>query len=210
MKKIGIFGGTFDPVHIGHLRMALELKRALGLDEMRLLPCHIPPHRERPGVNSKQRARMVELAVAQCAELSVDLRELERTDICFSIDTLEQIRQEIGPDAQLVWSMGGDSLINLPSWHRWDQLLDVCHIAVAERPGFNSKDIEQPELSRWLEKFEIDSLPETPAGHVWHQALTLLPVSATEIRDHWKAGKTPYFLQPDPVLDYIKQHQLYR
>ena len=118
LRRIGLFGGTFDPVHNGHLRVALELKQRLALDEMRLLPCHRPPHRATPDRSSSDRLAMLELAVADCPQLQVDARELDRSTPSYSVETLEQLRAELGAHVALCWCVGLDSLASFDSWHR--------------------------------------------------------------------------------------------
>ena len=132
-RRIGLFGGTFDPVHIGHLRSALETAELLGLDELRLLPAARPPHRETPQVSAQQRLAMVELAVAGVAPLTVDARELARDKPSYTIDTLESLRAELGSEAQLFLMVGWDAFCGLPTWHRWDELLQHCHMLVLQR-----------------------------------------------------------------------------
>src|SRR5690606_36897071 len=134
--KIGLLGGTFDPVHNGHLRMALELKQALRLDEMRLLPCHRPPHRAAPGATSAQRATRVRRGIADCPALQIDERELRRTTMSYTVDTLCELREELGGEVSLVLALGADAFANLNTWHRWRELLDHAHLALIARPGF--------------------------------------------------------------------------
>ena len=136
-KKIGVFGGTFDPIHIGHLRMALELKEQLGLDEMRLLPCHQPPHRDAPQVSSAQRAEMLRIALHDCPELQLDERELRRDKPSYTYDTLMELRAELGDDVSLVLCMGADAFSGLPNWYCWQELIRLAHLVVIARPGWN-------------------------------------------------------------------------
>lgn len=209
-KTLGIFGGTFDPVHNGHLRMALELKQHLGLDEMRLMPCHQPPHREAPGVTSEHRAAMAELAVADCADLTVDNRELLRDQTSYTVETLCELRDEIGSEMSLCLAMGMDSLVNLHSWRRWRELLDLCHIVVAARPGWSCP--ESGEVAELLESHGAPAsvLSECPNGHIVVETLRLLPISATEVRAQIAAGESPQFLIPESVWRYIAKHGLYQ
>ncbi len=209
-KKIGIFGGTFDPIHIGHLRMALELKEQLGLDEMRLLPCHQPPHRDAPQVSSVQRAEMLRIALQDCPELQVDERELQRDKPSYTYDTLLELRAEFGSDVSLVLCMGEDAFAGLPSWYCWGELIHLAHIVVIARPGWAIP--EHGDARDLLDKYQGEPrcLDETAAGSIVLQSPRLLPISATDIRQQIQAGKSAQFLVPDAVWNYIRTKQLYR
>ena len=209
-KKIGIFGGTFDPVHIGHLRSALEVAEFMALDELRLIPSARPPHREAPQVSARDRLAMVELAVAGLPPLRVDDRELKRDKPSYSIDTLESLRSELAAADQLFLIIGWDAFCGLPSWHRWNELLEHCHILVLQRPDADS---EAPETLRNLLAARSISDPltlEGPGGQISFIWQTPLAVSATQIRTLLASGKSVRFLLPDAVLTYIHAHGLYR
>lgn len=209
-RRIGIFGGTFDPVHIGHLRSALEVAEFMALDQLRLIPSARPPHREAPQVSAHHRLAMVELAVAGLPPLCVDDRELKRDKPSYSIDTLESLRGELAADDQLYLILGWDAFCGLPSWHRWEALLEHCHILVLQRPDADS---EAPETLRNLLAARSVSDPltlEGPAGQISFIWQTPLAVSATQIRTLLASGKSARFLVPDAVLTYIHAHGLYR
>jgi nicotinate-nucleotide adenylyltransferase len=209
-KRIGIFGGTFDPVHIGHLRSALEVAEFMALDELRLIPSARPPHREAPQVSAQDRLAMVELAVAGLPPLRVDDRELKRDKPSYSIDTLESLRAEMAAYDQLFLLIGWDAFCGLPSWHRWSELLEHCHILVLQRPDADS---DAPETLRNLLAARSISDPlamEGPAGQISFIWQTPLAVSATQIRTLLASGKSVRYLVPDAVLTYIHAHGLYR
>ncbi|WP_374439274.1 nicotinate-nucleotide adenylyltransferase [Pseudomonas panipatensis] len=209
-RRIGVFGGTFDPVHIGHLRSALEMAEQLGFDELRLLPAARPPHRETPRVSAQQRLAMVELAVAGVDPLRVDDRELKRDKPSYTIDTLESLRAELGREVQLFLLMGWDAFCGLPTWHRWEELLRHCHIVVLQRPDADS---EAPEALRDLLAARSVADPAAlsgPSGQVTFVWQTPLAVSATQIRALLGQGRSARFLVPDAVLNYIEAHGLYR
>lgn len=214
LKTIALLGGTFDPVHNGHLQSALELKQRLALDELRLMPCHLPPHRQSPGCDSWQRLAMVKLALADTA-LLVDDRELQREGVSYTVETLEQLRlqlneQELDKQVALIWVMGSDAFSYLESWHRWQELTNFAHIVVIARPG------EQRPLSASLSAFverhramSATVLQQQPAGFIWFETLTPYAISATEIRQKLAEGAAVEDYLPAAVLNYIYSHQLY-
>lgn len=209
-KKIGIFGGTFDPIHIGHLRMALELKEQLGLAEMRLLPCHQPPHRDAPWVSSEQRAEMLRIALQNCPELQLDERELQRNKPSYTYDTLLELRAELGDEVSLVLCMGADAFAGLPNWYCWQELIGLAHIVVIARPGWAIPELGEARDLLVTHQAEMKSLDYKPAGSIVLCSPRLLPISATEIRAQINAGDSAQFLVPDAVWNYIKTNQLYR
>jgi nicotinate-nucleotide adenylyltransferase len=209
-KRIGMLGGTFDPVHIGHLRGALEVAAQLELDELRLTPSARPPHRDTPQVSAQDRLAMVECAVAGVSPLTVDARELKRDKPSYTIDTLESMRAELAVDDQLFLLLGWDAFCGLPSWHRWEELLEHCHIVVLQRPDADS---ESPDAMRNLLAGRAVSDPKAlkgPGGNITFVWQTPLSVSATQIRQLLASGKSVRFLVPDAVLAYIDTHGLYR
>jgi len=208
-RLVGYFGGTFDPVHLGHLRLALELRQQLPLDELHLLPCHLPPHRPEPGATSAQRVAMLELALTECPELRLDCRELKRNRPSYTFDTLTELRAELGSDTSLVFCMGADSFAQLHTWHRWRELLDLAHLLVVARPGWSLPD-EGPQADLLAKCGELSDLHAAAAGNLVLAATRLLPISATEIRQLIAQGLSPQFLLPDAVWRYIQTHGLYR
>ncbi|MCP8464095.1 nicotinate-nucleotide adenylyltransferase [Pseudomonas sp. ZM23] len=209
-RRIGLFGGTFDPVHIGHLRSAVEMAEQFEFDELRLMPNARPPHREIPQVTAAQRLAMVELAVAGVAPLVVDDRELKRDKPSYTIDTLESLRGELDEQDQLFLLVGWDAFCGLPTWHRWDELLEHCHVVVLQRPDADS---EPPEDLRDLLAARSVADPKAmtgPAGQITFVWQTPLAVSATQIRELLSQGRSARFLVPDAVLNYIEAHGLYR
>ncbi len=209
-RRIGMLGGTFDPVHIGHLRGALEVAALLELDELRLTPSARPPHRDTPSVSAQDRLAMVRSAVQGVSPLTVDDRELLRDKPSYTIDTLESMRAELAADDQLFLLLGWDAFCGLPTWHRWEELLEHCHIVVLQRPDADS---ESPDAMRNLLAARAVSDPKAlkgPGGHITFVWQTPLSVSATQIRQLLASGKSVRFLVPDAVLAYIEAHGLYR
>ena len=208
--RIGVLGGTFDPVHIGHLRGGLEVAELMQLDELRLTPNARPPHRDTPQVSALDRLAMVECAVAGVATLVVDSRELQRDTPSYTIDTLELMRADLAADDQLFLLLGWDAFCGLPTWHRWEDLLLHCHILVLQR---SDADSEPPDALRNLLAARSVSDPlalKGPSGQIAFVWQTPLAVSATQIRQLLASGKSVRYLVPDAVLAYIDAHGLYR
>jgi nicotinate-nucleotide adenylyltransferase len=211
-----ILGGTFDPVHYGHLRLADDVRRALGVGEVRLMPGRDPPHRAGPDANAVDRAAMLHLAVAGHPGLVVDGRELNRTGKSYSVVTLEELRAEY-PERPLWLLLGADAFRGLPLWHRWRDIFDLAHIVVVERPGVALREALPPELATEWKKRQIrDAAPlfSSPAGAIYVQHVSPQPISATAIRAKLAQGvngnEELAQLLPAAVLTYIDQHHLYR
>jgi nicotinate-nucleotide adenylyltransferase len=209
-RKVGILGGTFDPIHIGHLRAAMEVAEVLQLDELKLIPSARPPHRDTPEVSAQDRLAMVRLAVQGVEPLSVDDRELLRDSASWTIDTLQSLRSELTVDDQLFLLLGWDAFCGLPGWHRWEELLAHCHIVVLQRPD---ADEEAPEMLRDLIAARRAADPmviEGAAGKIAFIYQAPLAISATQIRQLLASDRSARFLLPDAVLTYIHAHRLYR
>lgn len=208
---MGVFGGTFDPVHYGHLRSALELVERLQLEQLRLMPSAQPPLRAAPQCSAAHRAAMVELAIAGEPRLACDPRELSRTGKSYTIDSLVELRQEVGAQSGLCMVLGCDAVLDITHWHRWQELLDWAHIVVIARPGWQLPGTG--EVARWLHARRVEdssALREQPAGCIAIEELRPLAISSTEIRALLAAGRSARYLLPQAVLDYIQDHKLYR
>jgi nicotinate-nucleotide adenylyltransferase len=204
---IGIFGGTFDPVHYGHLRSALEVKEIFGLTEVRLIPSAQPPHREQPAATAPMRQRMLELSIQNQPGLMIDTRELNRHGASYMVDTLKSLRQEF-KDEPLLLFIGSDAFNQLKTWHQWQHLFDYAHIVVMTRPGFKIKNLDEFFKDRLVG--ERSELAHTVAGKLYFQQVTQLDISATAIRNMIAEQQNPGFLLPDTVIAYIRQHRLYQ
>jgi len=198
-KRIGLYGGTFDPVHNAHLQAALEAAEQAELDEVRLLPCANPPHRAPPLASAAQRLTMLKLAIKDEPKLIADNRELLRDAPSYSVDTIESVRREIGKDDRLFWLLGEDAFYGLPSWHRFADILKQCHLLVWQRPD-NPQPM--PDAVRVLVKEQAENIHFIKP--------TALVLSATQIRTRLLEGRSVRYLLPAPVLDYIQRHGLYR
>jgi nicotinate-nucleotide adenylyltransferase len=211
---IGLFGGTFDPVHFGHLRLATELAEAFRLEQVLFIPAGLPYHRGRSAhATNEQRLTMLKLATARDARFDVDDRELKRQGNTYTYDTLAEIRRERGPGTSLVFLMGTDAFTKIDKWHRWTELFDLAHFGVAIRaddsqwntrgPGAFPKEI-WPRIT-----LNLRELLAAPAGKVMTFKMTPLAISSTAIRETTAAGGSIRYLTPDPVVEFIRSHQLY-
>lgn len=210
-----LFGGTFDPIHFGHLRAALEIRERLGVEELHLLPCHIPGHRDQPDSGAQHRIDMIRLAIkcdSQSGEtgLIVDTRECEQHQPSYTISTLLALREEIGQSRPLIVTLGMDSFNSLPQWHRWEELLTLGHLLVVQRPG--TEPSHEAAVQGLLQQHLRDSLvelKESANGGIWIEEITPLSISATNIRRQIASGHSARYLLPDTVWSYIKTQRLY-
>lgn len=207
---IGIYGGTFDPIHIGHLRAAIDAGEQLGLDEIVLMPAAVPNLKATPGVSAEQRAAMAELAIRDLPQFRVDRRELTREGVSYTVDTLAELRAELGVEASLVFLMGTDSLVNLHRWDRWESLFDLANIAVLTRPGDHPEFADAVSERCASARVGVASLREHAHGRIAFVEQPPLDVASTDIRARLRGGKNVRFLLPEPVIEYIAQHNLYR
>lgn len=209
MSPIGIFGGTFDPIHYGHLRTAFEMLQALRFAEVRFVPSGDPPHRGETFAPAPLRLEMVRAATANEPSFVVDDCELERDGPSYTVDTLAAMRQE-QPDVPMGLILGMDAFLGLTSWHRWDDILSYAHIVVAHRPGWRAPDIGAlGDLISEHGTHRVEDLHEQRDNRIHIHAVTQLEISSTEIRDLVVAGRDPRFLMPDVVRDVIVNSQCY-
>lgn len=207
---IGVFGGTFDPIHFGHLRPALELLHTLQLDEVRFIPCREPPHRKQPGASPQQRLQMVETAVASVDGFRVDTRELRRAGPSYMFDTLASLRSEL-PQERFCLLLGMDALLGFQRWHRWRDILELAHLVGALRPGWAPpRDGPLADLLLTRGAPDVDALRQRGAGLILLQPVTQLEISATALRSLIGAGGSPRFLLPDAVGELIERESIYR
>jgi nicotinate-nucleotide adenylyltransferase len=209
---IGLIGGTFDPIHFGHLRMAQELQDILGLQQVRFIPSASPPHKRTTAASATHRAEMVRLAIADNPAFSLDLCELERAGPSYTIDTLLSLRKALGDQIPLCLCMGSDAFMQLHTWHRWQELLDHCHIILVQRPNHRqltlSEILQQLLQDHYTE--HIDDLRQKSNGHISMQAITALDISATAIRESYRQGHSLRYLMPEAVIAYILANGLYQ
>lgn len=210
-SRIGVFGGTFDPLHNAHLRMAHAFRDEISLHQVRLIPAGQPYHRSQaPHASPEQRLAMLQATLASETGLVADEREIRRPRHAYTVETLEEMRAELGPAAELWFLIGGDSLEKLHTWQRWPQLLQLANLAVAIRPGFIAANLHPDIATLWQTRQVSDFSNAAPSGTIRALALPPITLSATDIRHKLATGQDCSALLPPAVLAYIRQHQLYR
>jgi nicotinate-nucleotide adenylyltransferase len=209
--SLAVYGGTFDPVHYGHLRSAIEIRQALCVDTVCLVPSYMPPHRQQPDSTPEQRLEMLRLAIDEHAGLRIDDREIKRKGPSFMVETLESIRQEVGSDVSLSLVLGSDAYAIFNEWRRWQDIVDIAHLVVLERPGYALDDVPQSlrgwSMPRWVESPQ--ELLKTAAGKMTRLKVTQLEISASMIRNQINVGLAIDYLLPEKVQDYIRRQKLY-
>lgn len=207
---VGILGGTFNPVHIGHLRGAIDAREQLGLSEVRLLPASEPPLKAAPNVSAEHRATMLDLATSDIQGVTVDRRELGRSGPSYTVDTLAELRAELGPDCPIVFIMGADSLASLHRWHAWQDLFTWASVAVMARPACSGDNVNV-RVAEFVVTRTVDCkhLLTQSSGALCYLSQSPPSVSSTNLRKALAAGKNVQFLLPPAVIEYITQHDLY-
>lgn len=211
---IGLFGGTFDPIHFGHLRLATELAEAFQLEKVVFVPAGLPYHRGRDAhATSDQRLTMVKLAIARDARFDVDDRELRREGPTYSYDTLAQVRAERGPSRPIVFLTGSDAFAQVTTWHRWEEIFGLAHFGVAIRAddeAWHSKGPGAFPREVWPRiTLNPRELLSAPSGKVVTYSMTPIAISSTAIRNLAAEGASIRYLTPDPVVEYVRSHKLY-
>lgn len=207
-----LFGGTFDPIHFGHLRPVEALAQQVGLTRITLLPNNVPPHRPQPEASAAQRVDMLRCATETLPLFEIDTRELQRETPSWTVATLETLRAERGQQQPLGFIIGQDSLLTLAKWHRWQDLLSLCHLLVCKRPGY-ATEMDSPEMQAWLDHHitqDVQQLHQRAAGCIWLAETPLYNISATEIRQRRHQNLACDDLLPAAVIAYIDRAGLYR
>jgi len=204
---IGIIGGTFDPVHFGHLRPALEICEQLSMDELRFIPSAKPPHRWQPEASAEHRLAMVKLAVEDVENLVVDDREYHRKGSSYTVDTLASIREEIGETEPLSMMIGMDAFEYFTQWHDWQEIMALAHLVISPRPGYFKGAVQNWMKGRIAKS--IEELHDSVAGKIFYADVNQFEISATYIRKQILEGKSSYYTTPLEVAEYIQQHKLY-
>ena len=198
---IGILGGTFDPVHFGHLRPALEVMQAVGLEQVRFLPNRIPPHRETPWLDVDKRLELLRTAIDDQPGFVLDRRELDRGGHSYMVDTLDSLRADF-PAQAICLILGMDAFLGLKQWHQWQRLPDLCHILATTRPGFDPDEGLMRELP-FERVADVAGLSEVGHGRFLLQSVTQLDISASRIRELLAKGRSVRYLLPDEVNDKL-------
>lgn len=209
---IGILGGTFNPIHNGHLFLAERLQQILGFEAIRFMPAATPALKDMPNVSAKQRADMVKLAIVDHPTFEIDTRELERAGPSYTIDSLTALRKELGDKVSICWLIGSDAFARLNTWHRWSELLSHCHFVVVKRP--HSEEINwSSEVNALIlahQTNDVNALKNSASGKILIQEIAALDISSTEIREHIASQTNVSDVIPSRVINYIQQHQLYQ
>ena len=212
---LGILGGTFDPIHFGHLRLAQEALEQCRLAAVSFIPSGTPPHRNAPHASAQHRLNMTRLALHGNPAFMLDEREIRRTGPCYTVDTLTALRAELGAQPPLCLLMGGDAFLLLHTWHEWKQLFELAHIVVMQRAGrplgnaMNEADAALRDEYRARLAPAPRVLHESPAGTIVVADMPALEISATDIRSRSARGRDIHYLLPDAVAAYIQTHELY-
>ncbi len=205
MRRVGVLGGTFDPIHYGHLRPAVEVGAALGLDEIRFMPCRVSPLRDEPAAAPAHRLAMVAAALDGETDLVADGRELDRAGPSYTADTLADLCAET-PGARFYLIMGGDAFAAFDRWDRWPRILELAHVVATHRPG---AEPAAPAPLRERVAADPEALAAQAAGHVHIQAVTQLDISATVIRGLAARGGDLRWLMPTAARNYLEEYRLY-
>lgn len=214
-KKIGVLGGTFDPIHYGHLHVAQTLYDTYALDQVRLIPAAIPPHRANPVRSAHERLKMLTLALNGMPHLVADDSEMLREGKSYTIDTLTAL-QRSHPEADIVWALGTDSFAHFSGWQAWQALLDVAHLAIVVRPGMEKENWYKDLPFALKQQYDARvSLQNTRPYQILPGKISLLPaialsISATHLRDRLLRQVSARFFTPDSVVNYINKHGLYK
>lgn len=206
---IGILGGTFDPIHYGHLRTALDVQQCLSLDEVRFIPCGEPAHRNRPIAEPLQRLAMVRAAIAGQSKFVADDREIRRGGRSYMVDTLISLKQEF-KSKTFCLILGMDAFNGIEQWYQWEKIFDLANIVVMQRPTINGRVELNKRLLQYKERFiDADNLKTKQNGAICFVPVTQLDISATTIRQQWQENIDSQFFLPDSVLTLIQQQNIY-
>ena len=212
---VGIFGGTFDPIHYGHLRIAEEIVKTAGLQKLYFVPAGMPRLRHSPVASPQHRVEIVRLAIQKNPDFVLDEREINRDGVSYSIDTVREFKQEFGEEIRLCFVLGADAFINLSEWNNWKELFNLCHFIISTRPGYSltsinellPKELREECSQRWVSN--TVNLRKNSSGLIFIASTTMLDISATSIRAHIAVGRSVRHLVPSVTVNYISENKLY-
>ena len=209
--RIGILGGSFDPIHFGHIKPGLQLAEKFQLQSIRLIPCKVSPFKDDTFASAQHRWNMISIISGSSELFEADSRELERNTPSYTYETLREIASEVSSETTLFWIMGEDALLGFPGWYHAEEIMRLCHVLVMRRPGYDASD--DGETSEWLKRYmcdDKDKLEQKQCGYIYITDVELFDISSTQIRDIVQAGEQPRFMLPGGVWNYIKRNNLYQ
>lgn len=213
--RVLLYGGTFNPVHNGHVSVLWQVQNALQADVVQVVPCHLPPHKQAPTAPNSHRLAMLTLALQElnaasgCQRFVLNTCELDRQGVSYTLHTLQAARQHWGADARLVWLLGMDSWQQLATWHRWQDLFPLTHFVVVERPGGADWASQQHLHAPAVQPVPLQQLWQSPAGAVAHVPTTPLAIASSAIRANLQQGLRPVGLVPSAVDAYLHRNGVY-
>lgn len=209
--RLGLLGGSFDPIHFGHIKPCIELAEKFHLSLVKLIPCKVSPFKEVTFASAQHRWNMISIITGSSDLFEADAIELERGSPSYTYETLNTISQKVSADTQLFWIMGEDALHGLPNWHQAEKIMQLCHVLVMKRPGVGNELDSHAE--QWLKQYmtnDIAKLEESKSGYIHVTDTDMFDISSTQIREILLSGEQPRFLLPGGVWNYIKRNQLYQ
>jgi nicotinate-nucleotide adenylyltransferase len=210
---LGILGGTFDPIHLGHLHLANTVHKKANLQYIKIIPCYRSPLRQQPFADAKDRVEMIKLAIVDFPHLKLDEREINNPQPSYAVDTIESIRLEVGLQTSLCFIMGDDAFAEFTKWHEWKKILELSHLIVTTRKSSLDSDLYSPEILALLHQhqtFHTNDLSTQPFGCIWLVDINPLKISSTEIRSLIKKNQSVKKFLPEKVFQYIEKQNLYR
>ena len=209
--RMGILGGSFDPIHFGHIKPCIELAEKFQLSSVKLVPCKISPFKDATFASPQHRWNMISIITGSSDLFIADARELERTTPSYTYETLREIAEEVSSRIKLFWIMGEDALYDFPDWHQPEKIMQLCHVLVMRRPGVNNNNNER--VTQWLDQYLCEDsaqLESTNYGHIFITDTQMYDISSTQVRETLQAGEQPRYLLPGGVWNYIKRNHLYQ
>ena len=209
--RMGILGGSFDPIHFGHIKPSIELAEKFQLSSIKLIPCKISPFKDTTFASAEHRWNMISIIAGSSDLFIADNRELQRNTPSYSYETLREIAQELASTAKLFWIMGEDALQGFPKWYEAEKIMQLCHVLVMRRPG-NDTAVDET-AQQWLNQYlchDSEQLENTDCGHIYITDTEMHDISSTQIREIVQSGQQPRYLLPGGVWNYIKRNELYQ